>query len=552
MTYEKYAVMCHMGGKKVRGWLFDDFESAERKWQTMQSEEVFQYCASIIVDVHGKQRKYYGSNCEVELGELFADWWMKCVPQTEEEDLFLKKTDRVVKRFSIARALVAVPIAILGVMCAGLLSDAPYYAQVPVSETQNWWPYCMAIVYKHSLAGVNIDFGTYGSGEELSSLGEFQSPVVTVERLQQQWPSVAVSDAKTIVDDECQLMIPRVGDKYLLLTGETGGQVPLRGFCGGEEPGLWIEGGSEEGGKGVAVLSMQGCILIWFVLRLYAMAIDFATTSGMNTESSFGAKYAFDFCIYAFFTVGCSILLAPIQNLEASELCPQLVTTYYSARTIVPIFWSGIVLIAYVTIIGLASKGDASHSSDGWISPFQGLGTWLCHTVWSNAYSFAFFSPMMVICAGCICWKVYLMLHMSIYEIFFFNIDLALRWWQLDLSAQANVFQLLTSTLLVLDQLNTHKKLWIEFRKRRRFPKARKPETFDFVMTQEKREARNKADPKADPRLLGNKNASGAYYTGKDGKHNPDQGRGNAFEDYHTGAGWVADIKPKFPEPLDD
>merc|ERR1712157_170680 len=99
------------------------------------------------------------------------------------------------------------------------------------------------------------------------------------------------------------------------------------------------------------------CLYLWCFLRLFILFVD----CGFFLSDDFTPPVPFVFWyresslipfVVTFFlnTVCCSVLIAPLQNMEFHELCPQLLLSYYSGKLQYGYF-VGVIIWAVVTIL---------------------------------------------------------------------------------------------------------------------------------------------------------------------------------------------------------
>jgi len=401
----------------------------------------------------------------------------------------------------ILRCLISVPILVVGILIALALKDSGYYALV--EEEEGWMPYCQAILYKEDIEGHSIDFGTYGSGSSAYSWGKFESPELTVQRVETATGTTGatakISDAQTLATENCRLIIPQIdscpefckqcdtlkgsaahkwelktceknlegsncacsdgGQRYLLIDGTTGKEVVMRGMCGGEskEPRLWLlardqgQRTLEEISRGprepktFAPAPCIACLGVWFLLRMLQVGLEFAKMSGFNSE---GGSLIFNIGSYIIFAWTGGILLSPIHNLQANEACPQLITTYFSSVTQIAMAGAGVVLLINIAVVGNCVKQDVGEDQ-----AHKQMGALLAMNLCDLNGNVYFFIPIILIVLGSCIYKVYVIINVSFYEIFAFTFDLTIRWPQFKLAASTNAFHILTFILFVSDVL---------------------------------------------------------------------------------------------------
>jgi len=166
------------------------------------------------------------------------------------------------------------------------------------------------------------------------------------------------------------------------------------------------------------------------------------------------------------------IMISPIQNLQTSENCPQIITSYYSGRTSVIIATFGSILLLDLVFIAWSlfngGKDEIQNASCAIVDIFKVMFL-NAKKLWDTAEKdeknrtvlqiLALLSasvgllPMMSILGGVV-YKYYEIKELSFMVILGLKLDLALRFPEFDLAAKLNAFHVLAFILWFMDILN--------------------------------------------------------------------------------------------------
>eukprot|EP00929_Paragymnodinium_shiwhaense_P038331 TRINITY_DN20265_c0_g1_i2.p1 TRINITY_DN20265_c0_g1~~TRINITY_DN20265_c0_g1_i2.p1 ORF type:complete len:417 (-),score=53.22 TRINITY_DN20265_c0_g1_i2:350-1600(-) len=226
-------------------------------------------------------------------------------------------------------------------------------------------PACFAIMYPLATNDINVKKGLVdGSALVVQpTVGEQLAKGVTIS-------STAVAASSSFTTEECSLVALLLEDpefetdgytqeqvevvkdrKVLLVNGLTGVQIEMPAECGGSKPGLWDDADEsrKEGMNGTIYIIG---LLAWFLMRLMSLGIEYAASyDELNNDSKWYFKIPFQFAVLIMFTWTTSVLVSPMQNMKVSELCPQLMTTFYSSTAQGLLSTMAIFVIPYLCLV---------------------------------------------------------------------------------------------------------------------------------------------------------------------------------------------------------
>jgi len=214
--------------------------------------------------------------------------------------------------YASLQVLLVIPIVVLACLVTAPLSGAHYYT---LGE-EGFGPSCRAIIYPVTKQGMKIELMKFGGGRIANFT--YVSPLLAIERVHGQ-TSVDIASAPVMHSDECKLVFAA----DLILNGATGQQVPMPSECGGVTPGVWQDGGSDWEGVWVTPLILG--TVGWGLLRCALLIIKY-----MKLESG-DTKFNVLFAIPQYLVkMSAMFLLLPVSNIKMSDVCPQILASYYS------------------------------------------------------------------------------------------------------------------------------------------------------------------------------------------------------------------------------
>jgi len=362
------------------------------------------------------------------------------------------------------RACVAFVVMILGCVIAGNINGSTYYTLQP--ESLN--PHCRVVVYPHDKLGVGINFGKYGNKEEVVDFGTFETETVVVKK----WMNdeIEMRNSKRLQTKECDLHFLKKTNRnsfFMLETNSSYGLI-LPPHCAGGADGTWQLNGGDIENKGLWGSPVIASCVFWFPLRL--MGIGFGHASDLMKDPK--SKICMRVSIYFLFTVCVGIMISPIQNLQTSENCPQILTSYYSGRTsvIIASFASFLLLDLLFIVWALREMLAKQQVEDASCFIVEIFKFWcifakywrdvglrqpagkdrLLYQILEILSASVALLPIVSIFGGMV-YKIYEMKNLSFFVIFGLKVDLSLRFPEFDLSAKLNAFHVLAFLLWLMD-----------------------------------------------------------------------------------------------------
>lgn len=165
---------------------------------------------------------------------------------------------------------------------------------------------------------------------------------------------VSYENYSFLAHDECHSLaiIPHQNQSGLSLFMDMDAkqQLELRSECGSGS-GVW-----EAADAGLWAFPLVICLVCWFLLRMIGCYLDWKKFGGYGSlKSQIGTQV----CKYIILTVGASIAVAPILNMEQTEGCEQMLTTMYSNRMQMAVMVGLILLIlAMLRVVYWVYKGE--------------------------------------------------------------------------------------------------------------------------------------------------------------------------------------------------
>jgi len=226
-----------------------------------------------------------------------------------------------------------------------------------VEEAETFGPYCRVIIHNFDEDGKTIGWDKEIGGFGVDS-GYKAKAGISLANIQDE-TSYKIGDMRSAASvgkeehgvkyfgaEKCELQVTKVSQtgpdagydppkpKVLLHNLATRKQLVMPEFCGADAPGAFLDMSSSdidpEGGMWVSPLVVG--LVLWFVLRSTIMATAVYLEIGGNNEIDGAMKMAFTPCKFLLNTICCSFFVAPVQNMEFHDLCPQLLLSFYSGK----------------------------------------------------------------------------------------------------------------------------------------------------------------------------------------------------------------------------
>merc|ERR1712194_546159 len=151
-----------------------------------------------------------------------------------------------------------------------------------------------------------------------------------------------------------------------------------------------------------------------------------------------GHKLGFDIFMFIVFSWSLGVLLSPIQNLQCSDLCPQLVTTFYTRQTyflfaFIGVLFMAILVLALFMMIRANEDANATQFLIGFMFAFK-FDNWFIGgcSVAKTVIPITYMLLTLV-------YKFTLIMTLSVSILFGLKIDLTLRYPEYALSSASSL-----------------------------------------------------------------------------------------------------------------
>jgi len=344
-----------------------------------------------------------------------------------EEDVEMERA--IEACFLVCQCPLMVAVIILTGMVSVPMSGAKYY----VLEERGFPPSCRAIVHPVSDMGAKIDLGTYGSGGVM-----FQTQLIDPKQVavsvygSAAAASMDLSATLAMESAECKLMVI----KNTIIDAQRAVQLPMPTSCGGPEPGPWIPG--DDGGVWVTPIILGS--VIWIVVRLVSQFLPVIIAGWMKNHMPFFHKPRMlqrflSLTLTPFFKWQAASMMAPMLNLQVSESCPQIVTTFYSG-------------------------GSQLYLASSWFVAAIPVGCLVVQAIFPKVGGYpkiVFFCSILVTGSWAvidIIYYVFLVSNMGWDIVFGVSLDFSISWPQFELAYYAHVAKILFFVIWLLDLLD--------------------------------------------------------------------------------------------------
>lgn len=257
-------------------------------------------------------------------------------------------------------------ICALGISISMAIRGAQFYRLVDSTDGKGMVyggrgiePYCRAILHdahfplQVKLGEFSVGGGTIYDAGQLS--GGVEVGMSLSDGVQQQVDRISYQNYSSLDHDECQTLaiLPHQNESglFLFMDMHVHKQLTLRNECGGGT-GSW----EAADGDGVWAGPLVICFACWFLLRMAGCFLDWNRFGGSGSRLS---QIGTQVCKYMILTVGASVAIAPILNMEQTDGCEQLLTSLYSGRMQIVVMAGLVPLVLAVSrVVWLVHKKD--------------------------------------------------------------------------------------------------------------------------------------------------------------------------------------------------